>query len=667
MNEITTLLIANRGEIARRIMNTAREMGLRTVAVYSEPDRDSPHVREADLAVALSGASATESYLDYKQIIAAAKKTGADALHPGYGFLAENASFAEACRDAGLVWVGPPSAAIEKMGLKVLAKGIAREAGVPVAQDAEITTDDIADWESAAREVGYPLLVKASAGGGGKGMRLVEDAADLSDAVNGARREAKNSFGDATVFLERYLRSPRHVEMQVFGDERGGAIHLFERECSIQRRHQKVVEEAPAPGITSELRERMAAASLSLTRELGYVGAGTVEYLVDGEDFYFLEMNTRLQVEHPVTESITNLDLVRLQIQVARGEPLPVSQDEVTRSGHAIEVRLYAEDPGSGFTPAFGTLHRFEPGTTPGVRYDSGVESGSEISTHYDPMLAKIVAHAPTRTEASRRLARALSEMRLHGPTNNRDFLAATLLHQDFLAGETRTDFIEEHPELLLAQPYEAAREVHALACIAALAHRRRACAPVQSFAPGGWRNVRTGGQRISFEASGGEQIEVEYILDTKKAPARLTATLGERTLQAELTSVSEDSVRLSVDGIEHCCRVGHAADTVYINSPDGQTALRELPRFVEPETAAAAGGPTPGLPGAVVAVEVVVGDRVKEGQTLVVVEAMKMEHSIAAAGEAIVDEVLVEVGDTVDAHQLLVSLREAAEEEKSA
>lgn len=667
MPEITTILIANRGEIARRIIRTAHEMGLRTVAVYSEPDRDAPHVREADLAVALSGASTTESYLDQKQILAAAKNTEVDAVHPGYGFLAENASFAEACREAGLVWIGPPPDAMERMGLKVVAKGIARDAGVPVAPDAEITTDSPEDWKNAAREVGYPLLVKASAGGGGKGMRLVEDAADLCDAVNGARREAKNSFGNPTVFLERYLRSPRHVEMQVFGDEQGNAIHLFERECSIQRRHQKVIEEAPSPGITPDLRERMAEASVSLTRELGYVGAGTVEYLVDGEDFYFLEMNTRLQVEHPVTEMITGLDLVRLQIQVARGELLPIRQEEVTRSGHAVEVRLYAEDPGSGFAPASGTLHRFGPGTTPGLRYDSGVESGSEISPHYDPMLAKIVAHAPTRTEAARRLAKALSEMSLHGPPNNRDFLAAALLHPDFLAGETRTDFIDEHPELLLAQPSEATRGIHVLACIVALAHRRRACAPVQSFAPSGWRNVRTGGQRASFEVSGGDEFEVEYVLDTQKNPAQLTVTFGERTLQADLISVGEGDVRLVVEGIHHLCSVARVADTVYINSPGGQTTLRELPRFVEPETAVVAGGPTPGLPGAVVAVEVGAGDRVREGQTLVVVEAMKMEHSITAAGEAVVDEVLVEVGDTVDAHQLLVSLREVEDEESNA
>src|SRR6266446_6379308 len=407
LTEITMLLIANRGEIARRIIRTAHEMGLRTVAVYSVPDRDAPHVLEADVAVPLLGASATESYLDQGQILSAARKTGAEAVHPGYGFLAENAAFAEACAQAGLIWVGPPPDAIRKMGLKIVAKEIARDAGVPVVPDAEITTDDLADWETAACSLGYPLLVKASAGGGGKGMRLVENPAGLAEAITGARREAKSSFGDATVFLARYLPAPRHVEMQIFADMHGNVIHLYERECSIQRRYQKVIEEAPSPGITPMLRERMSEASVALAQAIGYVGAGTIEYLVDGDTFYFLEKNTRLQVEHPVTECITGLDLVRLQIQVARGELLPLRQEDVVCNGHAIEVRLYAEDPGGGFVPTFGRLARFEPGPTPGVRYEAGVVSGYEVTTHYDPMLAKVIAHAPTRTEAAHRLARA--------------------------------------------------------------------------------------------------------------------------------------------------------------------------------------------------------------------------------------------------------------------
>ena len=445
--EITTLLIANRGEIARRIMRTAHEMGLRTVVVYSEPDRDAPYVLEADVAVPLSGSSAIESYLDQTQMLTAARKVEADAIHPGYGFLSENAAFAEACAKAGFVWIGPPPDAMQKMSLKNVAKEIARNAGVPVIPGIMIVSDDVTDWESAARSVGYPLLIKASAGGGGKGMRLVENAADLIDAITGARREAKNAFGDATVFLERHLPAPRHIEIQIFADAHGNIVHLYERDCSIQRRYQKVIEEAPALGISPELRERISEASIALARVIGYVGAGTIEYLVDGDRFYFLEMNTRLQVEHPVTECITNLDLVRLQIQVARGELLPMRQHEVICHGHAIEARLYAEDPSAGFLPTFGRLACFEPGFTPGVRYDTGVVSGYEVTTHYDPLLAKVIAHAPTRAEAAYRLARALTEMRLHGLRTNRDFLAATLIHRDFLAGDTRTDFVSKHPE----------------------------------------------------------------------------------------------------------------------------------------------------------------------------------------------------------------------------
>ncbi len=662
MNEITTLLIANRGEIARRIMRTAREMGLRTVAVYSEPDRDAQYVLEADVAVPLSGSSATESYLDQGQILAATRKAGADAIHPGYGFLAENVAFAKACTKAGFIWVGPPPDAIQKMGLKIVAKGIARDAGVPIAPDAVITTDDMTDWKEAARSAGYPLLVKASAGGGGKGMRLVENATDLADAITGARREAKSSFADATVFLEHYLPSPRHVEMQIFADMHGNVIHLFERECSIQRRYQKVIEEAPSPGISPELRQRMSEASVALAQAIGYVGAGTIEYLVEEDRFYFLEMNTRLQVEHPVTEGITGLDLVRLQIQVARGEPLPMRQQDVECHGHAIEVRLYAEDPSAGFLPSFGRLACFEPGPTPGIRFDAGVVSGYQVSTHYDPMLAKVSTHAPTRTEAASRLARALNEMRLHGVHTNRDFLAATLIHPDFLAGDTHTDFVPKHPELLLAQPSESTSEAHVLASVAVLAHRRRLSAPVQSFAPSGWRNVRACGQRIAFETPKGVAVEVEYILDSARQPTRLTATLGTRTLEAEVLSVDEEGARLVLDGIHYVCRVNCVDDNVYVNSSGGQTELHERPRFVEPEAAETAGGPTSPLPGAVSAVMVAPGDRVEAGQTLVVVEAMKMEHRITAATDSVVEEVLVKVGDTVNAHQVLVVLTEVSE-----
>ena len=659
MTEITTLLIANRGEIACRIMRTAHEMGLRTAAVYSEPDSDAPYVLEADVAVPLSGSLAIESYLDQTQILTAARKVGADAIHPGYGFLSENVTFAEACAKAGFIWIGPPPDAMQKMSLKHVSKEIARNAGIPIIPGIMIISDDVTDWERAACSVGYPLLVKANAGGGGKGMRIVENAAGLINAITGARREAKNAFGNATVLLEHYLPASRHIEIQIFADVHGNVIHLDARDCSLQRRYQKVIEEAPALGLSLELRERMSEAAITLARAIGYVGAGTIEYLVNGESFSFLEMNTRLQVEHPVTECITNLDLVRLQIQVACGEPLPIRQHEVIYHGHAIEARLYAEDTSRGFLPTCGHLACFEPGHTPGVRYDTGVVSGYEVTTHYDPLLAKVIAHASTRTEAAYRLARALTEMRLHGLRTNRDFLAATLIHRDFLAGDTRTDFVSQHPELLRAQPTEVTRDVHLLACVAVLAHSRRLSAPVQSFAQSGWRNVRSCGQRIAFETNNGEAIEVDYVFNTERLPMRFTATLRERTLQAEVLSLDEGSTCLILDGIHYVCRVNCVGDRVYVNSSSGQTELRELPRFVEPKATVTSGGPISQLPGVISAVVVTPGDRVQAGQTLVVLEAMKMEHQITAATDSVVEEVLVKVGDRVNAHQLLVVLAE--------
>lgn len=683
MTEIRTLLIANRGEIARRIMRTAHEMGLRTAAVYSEPDRDAPYVLEADVAVPLSGSSATESYLDQTQILTAARKVGADAIHPGYGFLSENAAFADTCTKAGFIWIGPPPDAMQKMSLKQVAKEIAHNAGVPVIPGAMIISDDITDWERAARSPGYPLLVKANAGGGGKGMRPVENAADLIDAITGARREAKNAFGDATVFLERYLSAPRHIEIQILADVHGNVIHLGARDCSIQRRYQKVIEEAPVLSISPELRERMSQASIALARAIGYVSAGTIEYLVNGDNFSFLEMNTRLQVEHPVTECITNLDLVRLQLRIASGEPLPICQHEVVYHGHAIEARLYAEDPSAGFLPTYGRLACFEPGLTPGIRYDTGVVSGYEVTTHYDPLLAKVIAHAPTRTEAAYRLARALTEMRLHGLCTNRDFLSATLIHPDFLTSNTHTNFVSEHPELLRTQPAEVTRDVHLLACVVVLAHRRRLSAPVQSFTPSGWRNMRSCGQRITFETNNGEAIEVDYVFETQRLPMRIIATLGEsarrlpepnrgqpypsqgiaptdmRTLQAEVLTLDEESTRVIFEGIHYVCRVNCVGDSIYVNSSNGQTELRELLRFAEPQATVTSGGPISQLPGVISAVMVTPGDRVQAGQPLVVLEAMKMEHHITATTDSVVEEVLVKVGDRVNAHQLLVVLVE--------
>jgi len=445
---IRRLLVANRGEIARRVFRTARSMGISTVAVYSEGDAEAPFVADADLSIPLGGRTAAESYLSIDKVLAAAQHSGADAVHPGYGFLSENAAFARAVIDAGLTWVGPPPSAIAAMGDKLAAKETMVAADVPtlpsVPVDDAMSNDDLA---AAAAGVGYPLLVKASAGGGGKGMRIVDDAAELEDAVAGARREAAGAFGDDTVFLERYLLASRHVEIQVLGDTHGNVLHCFERECSIQRRHQKVIEEAPSPAVTPALRERMGAAAVAAVSTIGYHSAGTVEFLLEGSgddaEFWFLEVNTRLQVEHPVTEEITGLDLVREQIRIAAGEPLGYGQDDLSITGHAVEARLYAEDPASGFLPATGTVELWAPATELGGRLDSGIELGSVVGTEFDPMLAKVVMAAPTRTEAALGLATALDRTRLGGVVTNRDFLCAVLRSDEFLAGDTTTDFID--------------------------------------------------------------------------------------------------------------------------------------------------------------------------------------------------------------------------------
>ncbi|MCZ6863916.1 MAG: ATP-grasp domain-containing protein [Alphaproteobacteria bacterium] len=438
---ITRLLIANRGEIARRIIRSTHAMGIGTVAIYAEGDAGAPFVGEADQAIALQGTSSSETYLNVEKVLAACKRTGADAIHPGYGFLSENAAFARAVQDADIIWVGPPPEAIALMGDKLSAKNLMEQSEVPTLPAAEIKPGD--DILAAASRIGYPVLVKASAGGGGKGMRIVASEGELLAAVDGARREAAASFGDDTVFLERWLAKCRHVEIQILGDTHGNLIHCFERECSIQRRHQKIIEEAPSPAVTPEIRARMGHAATSVARAIDYCSAGTVEFLLDGEDLWFLEMNTRLQVEHPVTEEVTGLDLVREQLRVAQGEALGYRQEDLQITGHAIEARIYAEDPLHDFLPTPGTVVAWEPSRSTEARFDSGVESGTEVSIEFDPLLAKVIVHAPTRQEAALRLARVLETTRIQGMETNRDFLVATLRTPAFLAGDTTTDFVE--------------------------------------------------------------------------------------------------------------------------------------------------------------------------------------------------------------------------------
>ena len=658
---IRKLLVANRGEIARRVMRTCRAMGISTVAVFSDPDRNEPFVVEADEAVSLGGATPAESYLRADAIVAAARATGADAVHPGYGFLSEDARFARACEDAGLTFVGPPADAIASMGSKLEAKRVAQRCDVPQLATREVRDATSATLDAAVRELGLPLLVKASAGGGGRGMRIVRSRAELDESLASARREAGSAFGDDTVFLEPYVESPRHVEIQIFADAHGNVVHLFERECSIQRRYQKIVEEAPSTALDDGLRARMGEAAVRLAREIGYRGAGTVEFLLapDGR-FFFLEVNTRLQVEHPVTECVTGLDLVRLQIEVAEGRALPAAALAPRRDGHAIEVRLYAEVASEdGLRPATGTVHRLRFDEQPGLRVDAGVTEGSVVGVHYDPMLAKVIAHAPTRTEAARVLARALRRMRLHGVGNNRDLLIGILEHDEFLAGATDTHFLERHsPASLAAAARDAAGE-RILAVAAALAGQaaHRAEARVLRTIPSGWRNVAAAPMRVELAAD-----ERTYAVAYRIARGGLEVSVdGERVEGIALREATPSRVVLEAASVVRRFDVERAGDTVFVDGVAGNAAFRELPRHPGGEVELAPGSLVAPMPGIVLRVNVAVGDAVAAKDELLVLEAMKMEHRITAPVAGTVAAVHVAAGDNVAAGTPLIVL--AAEE----
>jgi propionyl-CoA carboxylase alpha chain len=664
VRDFRRVLVANRGEIARRVMRTLREMGLASVAVYSDADRLAPHAREADLAAHLGPAPSPESYLAIERIVAAARATRADAVHPGYGFLAENAAFARACEDAGLVWIGPPAEAIARMGSKLEAKELMAAAGVPVVPGFATEGLGPAEVASRARALGLPVLVKASAGGGGKGMRVVGEAEALADALESARREAESAFGDGTLMVERFLARARHVEVQIFGDAQGNVIHLFERECSIQRRHQKVVEEAPSPAVDEALRSRMGAAAVAAGKAIGYRGAGTVEFLLDPRDgeFYFLEMNTRLQVEHPVTEAVTGLDLVRMQVDVARGRPLPVAQEEVGIRGHAVEARLYAEDPARDFLPAAGRVALWEPPALPGVRVDSGVEAGTLVSAHYDPLLAKVIAHGPTRREAIRRLADALRTLGVGGPTTNRAFLLEVLRHPAFVEGRFDTGFVEEHlpPTRRAPAPDPALARTGAVA--AALyeheARRRAGASPLPASIPSGWRNSRFRPQEVVYEREDGEPLRVDYAAGRDGC---FEVACEGVSAEARVLEADAEGVAFEWEGVLRRFRVAVDGERLFLQGPEGHVALDRVPRFPPPAAGRLAGGCVAPMTGVVRQVRVEPGARVEEGQLLVVIEAMKMEHAVTAPSAARVAEVRVRVGQMVDPDEVLVVLEDVA------
>jgi acetyl/propionyl-CoA carboxylase alpha subunit len=657
---ISKLLVANRGEIARRIFRTCHEMGISTVAVYSEPDRSAPFVQEADEAMALGGASPADSYLRVDAILEAASRTGADAVHPGYGFLAENASFARAVIEAGLTWIGPSPEAIETMGSKLASKALMTDSGVPTLPSIDLTGVEDSGILAAAEEIGYPVLVKASAGGGGKGMRIVRDPDALVEAARGAEREALSAFGDGTVFLERYLDAPRHIEIQVFGDTHGNTVSLFERECSIQRRHQKIVEESPSPAIYDELRQRMGEAAVNAARAVDYVGAGTVEFLFQDGDFYFLEMNTRLQVEHPVTEEITGLDLVRLQILVAQGLHLPEEALSPSITGSAIEVRLYAEDARSGFLPVTGLLDTVEFPDLPGLRVDSGVESGDVVSPHYDPMLAKVIAWAPTRPEAAVLLARALRLASLHGSITNRDLLVRILEHPEFLAGDTDTHFLERHDPVELSRPLLSDEGIGAAALAAALADQmhRRATSAVQTSIPSGWRNVPSQLQKVAFSHDD-RTVEIGYSVGAGgSVKAEIDgAGLGDVRI-AE--GSDEDRIGLEVDHHLRWYRIRRVGDRRDVATAAGGLELHLVPRFPSAGLEEEPGSLHAPMPGKVISVNVAVDEHVEEGQSLLVMEAMKMEHTLRAPFSGSITAVRCSPGDQVEADAVLVVVEES-------
>jgi len=678
---ISRVLVANRGEIASRVFRTCRRLGLSTVAVFSDADASLPFVSEADLAVRLPGSAPSDTYLRGDLVIAAALRAGADTVHPGYGFLSENAAFAQAVIEAGLTWIGPSPESIEAMGSKIRAKAIMKAAGVPVLEAPE-----------SPAEADLPLLVKASAGGGGRGMRVVRSLAALEDEIAAARAEAASAFGDGTVFVEPYVERGRHVEVQLVGSSVYG-----DRDCSLQRRHQKVVEEAPAPGLPDDLRKAMHEAARRAAEAIDYRGAGTVEFLYDeaAERFWFLEMNTRLQVEHPVTEEVLGVDLVELQIMAAGAVPgldtprpsgsgystsdtfggrvaSASERIETSACGHAIEVRLYAEDPDADYAPQTGTLTRFEVPALEGIRVEAGFRSGSTVTPFYDPMLAKVIAHAPSRTEAARRLAAALRRARIHGVRTNRDQLVAILESPDFLAGRVSTAFLADGGPLgvrgagATSETAQASRRPRAqqevrTAAALALAETARAARRVQQGIPVGFRTVTSRPQRVEFadgtaaEWYGGRDgYRVDGVTVVSIRAARPSAT-GDVA-----TSTSEVEVVLEVDGLRSAYDVCITGDRVDVDGPFGHTALERVPRFVDPATQVAEGSLLAPMPGSVVAVHVAVGDAVDEGQPLLVMEAMKMQHTIAAPRAGTVTELAASVGQQVEAGVVLAVVEAA-------
>ncbi|HVH80541.1 MAG TPA: acetyl/propionyl/methylcrotonyl-CoA carboxylase subunit alpha [Stellaceae bacterium] len=650
------ILIANRGEIACRVIRTAQRMGIATVAVYSEADAGALHVAMADEARLIGPPPARQSYLNIGEIIATAKETGAEAIHPGYGFLSENPEFAEACAAAGVVFIGPPPAAMRAMGSKAAAKALMQHAGVPVVPGYHGDDQDPTHLQAEAEKIGFPILIKASGGGGGRGMRIVRDTSEFARALDGAKREALASFGDDRVLIEKYLTAPRHIEVQVFADAHGDVIHLYERDCSIQRRYQKVVEEAPAPGLKPKMRQAMGEAAVAAAKAVGYVGAGTVEFIAEGDKFYFMEMNTRLQVEHPVTEAVTGTDLVEWQLRVATGEKFTRAQKDIRLNGHAIEVRLYAENPERNFLPATGTLHRLRLPTA-SARVETGVREGDAVTPFYDPMIAKIIAWGPDRAAARTRLMHALAETGVLGVATNLGFLARVIGDGDFAAAKLDTGFIERRREALLLPLPPVPDEV--LAAAALLRLDKPAFKPADPWARrDGWRlNGPKAPHTLVFQY-GEELLSIEATAMADGWQLRI----GERQYRAAASFAADGAAVLTIDGAQSRAVVLDHGDDVAVFIDGAGWLLKRVDPLAPPAGADThAGRLSAPMPGRVVQLLVAAGDHVSRGQPLIVIEAMKMEHTIAAPRDGTIEAVRYAVGDLVEEGAELIALAEAA------
>ena len=663
ISKITKLLVANRGEIAIRIFKTCKKMGIATVAVFSDADENSLFVEYADEAVRIGGKQPNESYLIADKIIEAAKKTGANAIHPGYGFLSEKAAFAQSVIDEGLIWVGPHPNAIEIMGSKIGAKKIMQENGVPTIPGYQGDDQSEATIKVKAIEIGFPVLLKASAGGGGKGMRIVREEKELDKAIAEAKSEALNGFGDDTLLIEKYFDTSRHVEFQIFGDKHGNALHLFERECSIQRRYQKVVEESPSPFISEVTRQKMGEAAVLACKAINYDNAGTVEFIVaPDQSFYFLEVNTRLQVEHPVTEEVVGLDLVRLQIEVAQGNPLPYSQDEIKQSGHAIEVRLYAEDPGNHFLPVTGKIIDWIPDKTKGIRYDTGITIGSEISTFYDPMIAKIIAKGNNRNEAITLLSTALKKTVCSGFTTNKNFLIAVLENEDFRNGNFDTHFLDR--QFNYAGEKYSQETLDILTC--ALVHyrflQRQEERKLANGVPAGWRNNFYQAQMEKYSYQG-----FEFPIAYTNHNSELHISFADKSFVSKVSPQSTvdgrrstNSLTLEINGVRRNFHISQNGHQFFVQSPAlGQIVLHSVERFPLPQTETVKGGYIAPMPGEVTSVLVLAGDKVKAGDALLKMISMKMENTIEAHTDGEVEEVYVGNKQFVEAGTLLLKMKE--------